>query len=41
MIVSVSRYFAVAALTLLLAIGSIAKSRAEVTLEMAYMPIVP
>ena len=41
MIVSIRRYVAAAALTLLLAIGSIADSRAEVTLEMAYMPIVP
>lgn len=41
MIIPIRRYFTAAALTLLLAIGSIAKSRAEVTLEMAYMPIVP
>ena len=41
MIVSIHRFFMAAALTLLLAIGSTAKSRAEVTLEMAYMPIVP
>ncbi len=38
---STHRFFMTAALALLLAVGSTAKSRAEVTLEMAYMPIVP
>jgi NitT/TauT family transport system substrate-binding protein len=41
MTVSIHRFFMAAALTLLLAIGSTTKSRADVTLEMAYMPIVP
>ncbi len=41
MIVSIHRNFVTAALALLLAIGSTTQSRADVTLEMAYMPIVP
>jgi sulfonate transport system substrate-binding protein len=39
--VSTRRIFVSAALAVVLAAGGAAKSRAEVTLEMAYMPIVP
>lgn len=41
MIISIQRFFVAATLTLALTIGSSATARAEVTLEMAYMPIVP
>ena len=41
MIVSTRRFIAAAALTLVMATGITTKASAEVTLEMAYMPIVP
>ena len=41
MIVSTHRFIAAVALTLVMATGITTKAQAEVTLEMAYMPIVP
>ncbi len=41
MITSVHRFVVAAGLAVMLAIGTSNKSKADVTLELAYMPIVP